>query len=361
MALQRAYKKRLMLSLFDKEATYGAGPAGWTSTSACEMTDYADAAGYEEWDDLIQGNNDLVTGQEFTTHQELVRQSVRFTYTEPRTKPNTIAGLMALALGTVTTTQDGALAAYRHKITPAGSTSLPSIACQTLREGGVQRMYPGIKADGFQLSESNAFWQFQTTLVGSGTRTVAADAFPAIVEENWLRWGDAYIYLKDTLGIPITVPATPSQTVANLGGSEVDFSTRLLSWNLQWLNNLAPEMGYRPSTGMVRTNFHSTRRRGTLTMRFEVDSASEAADLNYYLNQTQIAMELRISTGALVAPAGVFLGGVTILIPRMQMMPPTRSQTSEFENLEFVMEIMSDLTNPELIGYIYNAKPAYLA
>lgn len=361
MALQRAYIKQLMLSLFDKEASYNAGPAGWTSTSACSMTDYTDSASYEEWDDTIQGNNDIITGHEFTTHQELVRQSMRFTYTEPRTKPNTLAGLMGLSLGTVTSTQDGALAAFRHKLTPAGSTSLPSIAAQTLRDSGVQRRYNGVKGDGFQLNENGPYFQFQSTMVGSGSRVTAADAFVAFVPEDWIRWGDATIFLKDTAGTPITIPATPSQAAANLGGAEVNFSTRVLTWNLQWMNNLAPDMGYRASTGMVRQNFHSTRRRGTIGMKFEVDGTSEATDLNYYLNQTQLAIEMRVSSGVLIAATGAFFYGFTIIIPRVQLTSMPRSQTSEFENLEFMGEIMDDLTNPALNVWVYNAKSTYLA
>jgi hypothetical protein len=324
------------------------------------MVDYTDSAAYEEWDDTVQANADVITGKEFATHQELVRQSMRFTYTEPRTKPNTIAGLVAMALGTVTSTQDGALAAYRHKITTAGSTSLPSIACQTLRDGGVQRLYTGIKSDGFQINENGPYFQLQSTLIGSGTRTVAADAFPAFISENWLRWGDATIYLKDTAGTPITIPAAPSQTVANLGGSEVNFSTRVLTWNLQWQNNLAAEMGYRASTGMVRQNFHSTRRTATIAIKFEVDSASEATDLNYYLNQTQLAIELRINSGVVIAATGAMFYGATFIIPRVQLTAMPRSQTSEFENLEFQGIIMDDLVNSALVCFVYNNRVAYL-
>lgn len=361
MALQRAYIKQIMASLFDKEASYNAGPGGWTTTSACSLTDYTDSAAYEEWDDTVQGNNDIITGYEFTTHQELVRQSMRFTYTEPRTKPNTLAGLMGLSLGTVATVQDGALTAYRHKLTPAGSTALPSIGVQTLRDGGVQRKYHGVKGDGFQLTENGPYFQFQSTLIGSGSRVTAADAFPAFVAEDWIRWGDATIFLKDTAGTPITIPAAPSQTAANLGGSEVNFSTRVLTWNLQWQNNLAPDMGYRPSTGAVRGNFHSTRRQGTIGIKFEVDSASEATDLDYYLNQTQLAIEMRVSSGVLIAATGAFFYGFTIIIPRVQLTSMPRSQTSEFENLEFQGIIMDDQTNPALNVWVYNAKPTYLA
>src|SRR5215475_11138326 len=121
MTLQRSYARQLMLSLFDKEAAYDQGPSGWTSSSACLMQDMDDASAVVQWDDMVQANADVITGREFVTHQEIARYSTRLTYTEPRCKPNTLAGLMGLTLGTVASAQDGSETAYRHKITKATS------------------------------------------------------------------------------------------------------------------------------------------------------------------------------------------------------------------------------------------------
>lgn len=361
MALQRHYLDKLMLSLFDKEATYDAGPAGWTSTSAVSMLDFNDASGHEVWDDTIQADVDVLTGKEFISVQEIARQSVRLTYEEPRVKPNTLAGLMALSLGTVAATQDGALVAYRHRISPAAAISLPSIGAQTLRESGVQRKYTGIKGESLTFANNGSYMQFTTQVIGSGTRATAADAFPASISESWMRWGDAKIYVKDTGGTPIsTVLATPSQTAANLGGSEVNFSTRVLSWSLNWVNNLQPDFGYRASTALVRGNFHPTRRTATLTMNVEADSATEATELNYYLNQRKLAIELNINSGTLIAGGGAFNFGAIIVIPRVQLTSIPRGQTNQLENLQFVGAFEDDGTNPLIVCFVYNAQAAYL-
>jgi hypothetical protein len=363
MALERSYLRKLALSLFDKEASYNAGPAGWTGSSACLMQDHNEESGAEVWDDTIQSDTDVVTGHEFRSVQEIVRQGMRLTYTEPRAKPNTLAGLMALCMGTVTATQDGVLTAYRHKITPATSVSLPSIGAQTLREGGVQRKYHGIKGEQFTLSHNGAYWQFVCQMIGSGHRATASDSFPAVVSENWQRWGSSAIYIKDTGGTPIDTSfgTPPSQSAANLGGSETNLSTRVIDFTWTWNNNLQAEQGYRASMGQVRTNFHPLRRTSNLTIRFEVDSADEAADLNYYLNQSKLAIELNVNSGTVVAATGTFNYGFIVLLPRVQLTSIPRSQTAELENLDFIGEVLDDGTNPAAMVFVYTAKAVYLA
>jgi hypothetical protein len=361
MALQRSYLKKLMLSLFDAEASYNAGPAGWTSGSACSMLEFPDAAGYEEWDDTIQSNLDVVVGNEFLSKQEIVRQSLRLTYEEPRVKPNTLAGLAGLVLGSVSSTQDGVLTAYRHKLVQASSVGLTSIAAQTLRDTGVQRKYTGLKGDSFTLSHNDAYFTFSCPLIGSGTRATAIDDFTATIVEKSLRWGDAKIYLKDVTNGVIPIPSAPSQTGANLDGSETNFSTRVLSLELGFQNNLAAEQGYRASTGNVRGNFHTTRRTATLRMSFETDSDSESVELNHYLNQVPLAFELNINSGTIIATEGVFMYGAIFVIPQMRLRTIRRTPQNDFETIEYEADVFDDGTNPQMVGWVFNSKAAYLA
>jgi hypothetical protein len=327
------------------------------------MQDHNEESGAEVWDDTMQSDTDVVTGHEFRSVQEIVRQGMRLTYTEPRCKPNTLAGLMALCMGSVSATQDGVLTAYRHRITPATSVSLPSIGAQTLREGGVQRKYHGIKGEQFTLSHNGAYWQFTCQMIGSGHRATAADAFPSTVSENWQRWGNSSIYIKDTSGTPIDTSfgSPPSQSAANLGGSETNLSTRVIDFTWTWNNNLQADQGYRASTGAQRQNFHPLRRTSNITIRFEVDSSEEAADLNYYLNQSKLAIELNVSSGTAIAGGGVFNSGFIVILPRVQLTSMPRSQTAELENLDFIGEVLDDGTNPVAMAFVYTAKAAYLA
>lgn len=363
MATQASYLRKVMFSLFDKEATYDAGPAAWTTGSACQMSEYA-AASKVQWDDEVAADGDSISGQEMATHQELVRQGVKLSYEEPRAKPNTLAGMMALALGTVASTQDGTETAYRHKVSMASAMTLPSIGAQVQHESGVQYKYTGLKASGFTLSRggNDPFWSFSTEIIGSGKRVTAADAFVAAISESWLRWGDTKIYLKDTAGTPITVPTTPSQTAANLGGSEVNISSRILGCSIKLDNAHAGEMGYRAGSGMTRVSLHPTRRSATVEFSLECDTAEEANDIARYVSQTKLAMEINCNSGVLVdTTGGAFFYGFIILIPFMQLQPFERSEESERDTMQFTGKVLSDLTNPALVGFVYNVRSGYLA
>lgn len=360
MPLQRSFLRQMMLSLFDKEATYNSGPTSWT-TGVCSMLDFDDASALEVWDDTFQNNTDVISGKEFITISEMPRQSMRVQYTEPRVKPNTLAGLLALTLGNVVSTQDGALEAYRHFITPGSAVQLPSIGVQTKRDNGAQFKYTGVKADSFTMNENGPYWSGQCALIGSGTRDNATDAFPAPIMEHWMRWGDAHIYFRDTARVPMTIPPAPSQSTCNLGAGFVDFSTRVLTWSLTWNNNLQPDMGYRASTGKIRTDFHCSRRAATIAIKFETDTLTEATELGYYLSEADLSMELTINTGELIAPTGLFVYGATLVVPRLRLTQIPRSQTNEVENLEMQGELLDDMTNPPMVAWVYNSTPAYLA
>src|SRR3990167_302994 len=229
---QRVYQRQLMLTLFDKEATYDVGPAAWTAGSACSMLDFEDSV-QDEWPDTL-GSNEGQVGREFMSRQEIVRKDVKIPYAEAQVKPNSLAGLIGLNLGTVAAAvQDAALTAYRHKFSKAAPYSLPSIAAQLKHEGGAQYRYYGLKGGGFTLSRNGDYFRFEAPLIGSGTRATAADAFAASITENPLLWANASIIAK-VVSSAISIPATPSQGAANLGGSEVNLSTRVKDLTIAW-------------------------------------------------------------------------------------------------------------------------------
>jgi len=114
MLTKKGWDRNLMLSLFKKEAAYDAGVT-MSNANACSMKGFEATI---DWDDKVQDDKDAITGQEFGTDQEFITQAVKLSYKEPRAKPNSLIGLAALALGDITSTQDGAYTAYKHKINP---------------------------------------------------------------------------------------------------------------------------------------------------------------------------------------------------------------------------------------------------
>jgi len=85
MTLEKRNVDRLALSLFDKEATYDAGPAGWTAASACEMSGFD---GLVQMEDVVVDDREGVTGSELPTTQEILRKGTALEYTTNRLKPN---------------------------------------------------------------------------------------------------------------------------------------------------------------------------------------------------------------------------------------------------------------------------------
>jgi hypothetical protein len=359
MSIQRAYARKLMLSLFTQEGTYNSGPGSWSSADACQMSEYA-ADSRVQWDDAVFSDEDSVSGSELATHQEIALQGLTLQYNEPRAKPNTLAGLMGLALGEVATVQDGSETAYRHRVRWGNAFELPSIAAQAKHDSGVQKRYFGLKAGGYTLARSGPYWSYQTQIMGSGAREDASDAFVARITENWLRWGDTKIYIKES-GIPITVPSTPSQSGANLGGSEVDISTRFLTFSHAIDNTLQGDLGYRASSGQVRHNLHPSRRTASVVFSLECDSTKEADDLDRYLQQTKFALEVNCNSGVLVDSGGTFKFGFILIFPFLQLQPFNRGEEAERDTLEFTAKIMDDGTNNAVVGFVYNAQAAYLA
>src|SRR5262245_8093623 len=225
MPLERTFQRGLMVSGYTKEATYGAGVGAMTSSNSFGLEDFPNSA-LPQWDDMVAANNELVSHTELATHQEIVRQSVRFAYQEDRLKVNTFAWLMGQVLGAPSATREGALInAYRHHFVPTSSTTLPSVVIQDKHDNGAQYSYHGILAESVVLTGNSAFWQIRADLVGDGSRLTATDAIVAPVPERWLLWGHAHMYIEvtngtpDTPGTPITIPAVPVQGASNLTGS----------------------------------------------------------------------------------------------------------------------------------------------
>jgi hypothetical protein len=281
----------MAMSLFDKEATYDAGPAAWLAANACSMNDFD---GLVAWEDQVVTNLEGVTGFELGTKQEILRQGMNLTYSETRLKPNTLAGLAALHFGTVASTQDGGLTAYRHKITPvAAGTDLPSIGV-IAKEGGTQYVYKGVKSDQFTLSIGDGYFMLESVLMGSGTRATDATSFPAKITEDWLKTARVQGLWLET-GANISIADPPVQGSEGISSATPDDLTdRLIDFSFVHNNNLRGDIGYTAGGGDVRTRLDAGRRAAEVTIVLERDSSTFAAELAYYTGQVDCAIEMHI-------------------------------------------------------------------
>lgn len=362
MAKQFRVLDQCMASLGDKEATYNAGPAAWTLGAAFQLFEFGES--FVEWEDALLSDRDTVHGSQFATAQEILRQSVRMAYSEPKVRPAHLAGFAALAGGNLAASvQDGGLTAYRHKIIPVAATvQLPSIGVQE-KASGEQYKYLGVKVDSLSLRRggpSNAFWSLDVALIGSGTRATAADAFPAKVSVDPLRWQDSYCWLES--GTDISIDATPTQGLENISSATPDnFTARLLDVQFEHRNDLQAEDGYAPGGDKVRSRLdHGPARGATLRLELIVDESTLAAERAYYTGQANCAVEIESKSGTLVAVGGAYTYGFDLIIPRLRLAPVGRGVRDGVNTLILAGECFDDGTNPLWILYVYNAQSTYL-
>jgi hypothetical protein len=372
MTIERHLVDRIEMALFTREATYGAGVTPYDATSACVMTDFDDASAHVTWDDTLQANNDVITGKEFPTHQEIPRQSMGMTYTEPRTKPNTVAGLLGLTMGApVLAYKDGTRNAWRHSLRLGGATTLPSIVVHASYDratGNTGFLYHGVKSSSLTLSNNGPYWQLAATLIGSGRKLgdTPNTALGAPIQENWLRWGDTRFFLKPLpRGVVVAVPGVPIQRGSSLGtvgaGGVLEISPYMRSFSCTLNNNLAAEAGYRPFTGAFRGNFHGTRREITVELTFDVDSDYEASYIQNYLQQYNLALEVDCASYDVIIPnGGTFRWGFQLLFPALRVTQLARGQQDMLENLTYSAIALDDGINSPMYAWVYNRRTRYL-
>ncbi len=362
MAKQFRTLDQLMMSLGDKEATYDAGPAAWTLGAAHQLYEFGEA--FAVWDDQIITDRDAVHGSQFKTLDEIVRQDARFAYAEPRVRPHSLAGLACLAGGVVATVQDAALTAYRHKATPVAATvALPSIGLQE-KASGEQYLYKGIKCDSLRLRRGgpqNAYFSVEAGLIGSGTRATSATAFPAKVADTPLLWGNAKCWLET--GADISIDAAPTQGLENISSATPDaLAARLLDFEFVHGNDLQADDGYEAGGGKVRTRLdHGPARAARVRLVLVVDETTLATERGYYDNRDNVALELDVDSGTIIAATGAFKYGFDLIIPRFRLDPIERGVQAGFSTITLQGECYDDGTNPLWMLYVYTNQAAYLA
>lgn len=352
MITKKGWKRYFMASLFKKEDSYNAGVV-MDDTNACSLL------GFElepSWEDEIATDKDEVTGKEFGSDQEIIQQAVKLTYREPKAKPNSLIGFSALALGNITSTQDGTYTAYKHKIIPVTvGNALPSIQVEE-KTGEVQYKYTGIKANSIKISgEAGKLISLEVELLGSGNRETSSTAFASAISESWLKVANCKVWMENGSNISIAASLTQgSQDISS--GTPTDLGVRFQSFEFNFNNNLEGQPGF-GGNGIFQ-DIDYGRRAATLSFSLLFNDATE---LNHYLSQNPLAIEFDLK-GALIATGGTMYYGFHLIIPRFKLKtaPIPKGGVDDFLTCDFDCEIFDDGTNPAVIIEGYNAISAYL-
>lgn len=356
----RHYDDQLMVSLYAQEASYGALMPRWDASTAIGLTGLSDAAAHESWDDEVADDDELTHHAEYVQVQELVRQSVRLPYGEPRCSARSLAAFLALTFGDLHSVQDGSARAFRHRVRQVSGLNLPSVSAHIRHMFSAQLAYSGLKSDGLTLRSNGAYLALECPLIGSGARAFSDEPFLAPDVSPWLRWGDCHLWLLPLAsGETITVPSVPVQGATQFGVHALDVSTRVRRCEFASPNQLQSDR-YRASTGKLRGSLLTAKRRTDLVLEMDVDTAHEERDVTWYLEQTPLAFEWHGDSGVLIDEAGTYRYGFCVLLPRVQLRAIPRSERENFDTLELQGRIMDDGVNPVLTAWVWNADEGYL-
>lgn len=343
----------LMMSLFTKEATYNAGVT-MEVANACSMKRYEFAP---EYPDLLDTDKEEHTGTEHGTDQEIIERRFKGVYSEPKAKPNTIAGLAGLVMGGITTTQDSALEAYKHKIIPvAHGVALPSIQIEHKR-GGIQKAYRGVMGNSLKIAgEAGGFISAECELIGSGYREDSATAFVAAIDESILPANLASVWLES--GSDISISASLTQGSEDISDATPEaVKARVNNFEFMFNNNLEeiPGLG---GAGLLQDQDFARRTIDFKAQMIFVDST----ELEHYLNQDALAIEID-AKGAIVTATSVYFFGFHLIIPRFKLKTAALPQGGVGDTLTIDLEgdVQDDGTNAAVIIEVYTGQAAYMA
>lgn len=351
-----ALKHQVMLALYKREAAYDAGVA-MSNANACELSGFAsDPLAFP--DELLSDEEDL-TGAEQATEQTSHIQKVAFGYAEPKARPNSIAGFATLACGAIASTQDAALVAYRHKITRAAFDAA-ILSTRAEAKAGAQWGVNGVVCKKFSLKgEQAAPVALEAELLGSGTRATSAAAFAAKKVEGWLTTPKMKVWLES--GAARSIDAAPVQGAENISsGVPRDLKDAIESFTFEYDNGMELVYGFGGNGVALYPRYGGGGRKASLsfTLRYRDDT-----DLDYFRNQTKLAIEFDLTSATLIAAGGAFFFGLSLIVPSFQVKTwGKKGKRGDYFTQDIETTILEDGFNADpFILYVYNAQPTYLA
>jgi len=354
MNSKKGSAQSLRMSLLAKEATYDAAVTPITTAKFCELFGHSDFS--PDWADTVVNNKDTVTGTEFGTDQEIIGQGLKFQLAFPAVVPNVWTAFWAMALGSVTSTQDGATGAYSHVMVPVAiGSSLPSVNAIG-QKGGIQYLYKGVKCSGLEVKgEEGKPISLSADFVGSGSRSVDAGAALVKISESWMLCKNAKVWLES--GANRSLAAVATQGLEDISSATPDvLHTRIKSFSVKYNNN--PEEQVAMGAAGVLTDLYFGRRsiECSCVLRF-----NDAAEIAYYTAQEFLNIEFDI-TGSTIPGGGTtkFGGSIRLTQMKLKKAPLPQGGVSDPLTCQLDFEVFEDGTNPPILVAGYNAVAAYL-
>lgn len=352
---KKGHQQQLMISAFEKESPYDSGVA-MTAAEACSLKNFDDLG--VEWPDVVATDKDEITNTEHGTDQVIIEQRTKFSLTIPKAKPNDVAALASLVLGSTTPTKDGAATAYTHKIIPVTvGTAIPSIQLEH-KKGGIQYAYKGVKGSSLEIAcEAAGIISLTAELMGSGTRDTSATAFAAAISEGWMMANRCKVWMESGANISITAGAMVQATEDISSATPEDLKARLRSFNVKYNNNPEELPGF-GGEGVLQDIDYARR---SIDLSFSLQFA-DITELNHFINQDPMAIEFDLTGGTLIDGAGSIYPGIQILISRFKIKsaPHPQGGPGDTLTLDIECDVQDDGTNDPIEITAYTAQAAYM-
>ncbi len=357
MITQKGWKQSLRISLPKKEASYDAAVTPINTSNFREIRGHSDFN--PDWADTVLSQKDTVSGVEHgvVSQQEIIAQGFKLSLPFPAVTPDIWTGFWALALGAITSTQDGATGAYAHAITPVEvGTAIPSVNVIGAK-GGIQYLYSGVKVNSIEVKgEEGKPVSFSVDLLGSGTRSVDAGSALTPISESWMLCKSAKIWLES--GANRSLAATATQGTEDISSATPDvLHTRVKSFSVKYNNNLEEQVAM--GAAGVFTDLDYARRtiECSCVLRF-----NDATELAYYTAQDSLNIEFDIK-GAIIPGGGTtyFGGGIRLTEMKLKKAPLPQGGVGDPLTCQLDFEVFENGTDKAILVTGYNAQAAYLA
>jgi len=318
MATLRGFNRKFYWSAKTYEGTWGTAEA-----DAAMYPSHLDSEAFEVVPELVD-DTDLIGGAEEATSQQELSRLTRGSIGTNRVQPHELAAIAAFGMGysagagetVISSTVD--TSAYQHIIRPNIANSvLRSFTALDLFSSTYYVQYIGCMVNSFTLSTTRKGWlTMSADIIGSGktaTTGVTVANLGAAITETYLRGGDCKVFLAST---PTgTLGGTYQQGVEDIYSTPTTLTTKVLSFNWTYNNNIGQDELYELGSGLYMGRAERDRRNQTLTCALEFEDLTY---LGYLTNQTELQLEFDFTSATLAGNATIYYGA-QIIFPSVRL------------------------------------------
>lgn len=337
---------------------------GWRAFSLSKETAYRTPATLNTTFNYEGGPSDIepgfvktdeqeVTGYTEPTRQDIVNWSMQGSHKQ-RAMPQNIAFFASLVLGKSANDQPNAVGdptVYRHWIERnLASTLLPSVTMVEY-DGIAAKRYVGVYGKSFKLQgERNAFVNMEAAFGGAGKEESSAISRPALVQESYLRYGDANFNLGGTLSGTVA-----AGTLAVSGGTS--FKTDLKSFAYSVENSANPIYEIGDNTGYVTRVERGDRWKHTLDAVLEMQDDTHK---NSLMNGTVYALDIPLVGSTIAGGSGTLNYSVHLIFPKVVYKEAKKGVDGRVVKVDAKFQVLEDPTYGSVIIECINKVAGYL-